>query len=287
MMNLLCASVFSTFAIREADPCEWYLLNILLDTTIGVYFLYVLVQLNQKKLKFHGSHAFGYYGNPPSWRVCLRQVATWQFLVLLMKVAILLIMLVGQAPLAWLASALLDSLDDQPQTKLLIVMVLFPLTMNTLQYWVTDNIIKLHPEHDPYSSSSSFSSSSLRRESQPSYQRQRAERSISSDRGHLHLSFDDAQDDDALQGHARQSSSSSARGARFGGGYSSVGSIPLEEEEDEERESEDEEKGRREERRRTVTSGKEDRKHRMHGTSPKHTFPSPTFSPRHSLEEKA
>lgn len=82
-------------------------------------------------------------------------------------------------------------------------MVLFPLTMNTLQYWVTDNIIKLHPEHDPTYLSSS---SSLQRETGPPYHH--GERCVSSDSTQLHLSFDDT--DDPLEAHARQGASSSS-----------------------------------------------------------------------------
>ncbi|PFH31581.1 hypothetical protein BESB_025550 [Besnoitia besnoiti] len=143
MMNLLCASLLATFLSQDSDPCEWYWLNIMVDTTLGVYVLHLVVEWSKKYLKLHGRNAFGYYGNPPSWRACLRQVLVWQAMVSVMKFLMVVVMILGQQPLAWAAGALLKSLDDQPHAKLVVVMIITPLTMNSLQYWVTDNIIKL------------------------------------------------------------------------------------------------------------------------------------------------
>ncbi|CBZ49630.1 klla0c10076p, related [Neospora caninum Liverpool] len=145
ILNLVFASLLSSVSTEDADPCEWYWLNIMVDTTLGVYVLHLLVEWMTRWRSLTGSTAFGYYGNPPAWRACLRQVLVWQVIVSAMKMLMVLVMVVGQTPLTWIAAALLNSLDDQPRVKLVVVMVLTPLTMNTIQYWITDNIIKRKP----------------------------------------------------------------------------------------------------------------------------------------------
>nr|PUA85945.1 putative transmembrane protein [Toxoplasma gondii TgCATBr9] len=145
ILNLIFASLLSSVSTEDSDPCEWYWLNIMVDTTLGVYVLHLLVEWTSNCWKLSGSNAFGYYGNPPAWRACLWQVLVWQIIVSTMKLLMVLVMVVGQRPLTWIAAALLNSLDDQPRTKLVVVMVLTPLTMNTFQYWITDNIIKRKP----------------------------------------------------------------------------------------------------------------------------------------------
>merc|ERR1712232_306353 len=75
-----------------------------------------------------------------NWLNYLKQVFLWLLVVQLMK-AIMVLLLVIQTPqLSWLAGAVLHPLAATPQLKLVIVMILTPGIMNSLQFWLQDNI---------------------------------------------------------------------------------------------------------------------------------------------------
>ncbi|CEM22540.1 unnamed protein product [Vitrella brassicaformis CCMP3155] len=144
LLNLLFAEGLSGLKRQpHRDPCNWYWVNIMVDTTLGVLVTYLLLQQARKLL-----HLSGDRGGGPSllssvdWRKWLRQLGLWEAIVVAMKMLMLMLMLAASAPLGWLADSLLSPLDGLPKGKLMVVMVLTPLIMNAFQYWVTDGFIK-------------------------------------------------------------------------------------------------------------------------------------------------
>lgn len=129
-------------AVYEHDACVWYWLNIMVDTTLGVYFQYLLLSGARRLLKGASFLEYGYYGSPPRVSACLSQAASWQVFCLLMKIAACLFMAVLQKPLIFISTNLLAAVDPYPKAKLFVVMIATPLVMNSLQYWLTDNFIK-------------------------------------------------------------------------------------------------------------------------------------------------
>ncbi|CDI78072.1 hypothetical protein, conserved [Eimeria acervulina] len=129
-------------AVFEQDVCVWYWINIVVDTTLGVYVQYMLLQGARRLLKGAACLEYGSYGSPPRWSACFAQAMSWQVFCLLMKIAASAFMLALQEPLVFIGSALLASLDTNPNAKLFVVMVATPLVMNSLQYWLTDSFIK-------------------------------------------------------------------------------------------------------------------------------------------------
>ncbi|CDJ53537.1 hypothetical protein, conserved [Eimeria brunetti] len=129
-------------AVFEQDVCVWYWINIVVDTTLGVYVQYMLLQGARRLFKGAACLDYGVYGAPPRWSACISQGLSWQLFCFLMKAAATAFMLALQGPLFFIGSVLLASLDANPNAKLFVVMVATPFVMNSLQYWVTDSFIK-------------------------------------------------------------------------------------------------------------------------------------------------
>jgi len=163
VMNLLCAVVLGRITSGDTcDECEWYWINIVLDTTVGVGVQYVLLRaltnLVLRCLQSSSSRALlpvggvaedfstGDYRSRETGKVLpkryLKQLALWLVVVSGMKLSIVLLMIVCSAPLQFLASIALKPFIQRPATKLIVVMVLTPMCMNAFQFWVTDNFLQ-------------------------------------------------------------------------------------------------------------------------------------------------
>lgn len=140
LLNLGSAGLMA--AVFEQDVCVWYWINIVVDTTLGVYLQYLFLRAARRLFKGAACLDYGNYGSPPQWSACLAQAASWQGFCLLMKLSACTFMVALQGPLVFIGNALLSALDPTPKAKLFVVMVMTPLMMNSLQYWVTDSFIK-------------------------------------------------------------------------------------------------------------------------------------------------
>eukprot|EP00158_Paraphelidium_tribonemae_P009398 Partr_v1_DN28855_c0_g1_i1_m33836 putative Transmembrane protein 110 len=89
----------------------------------------------------------GFYGTPPSTRIWFRQLAGFLFCLFWVKVVV--VILLQLKFLSRFAEWLLKPISD-PHTQLIVVMLIFPLAMNILQFWLVDGIIRNDvPDHDP------------------------------------------------------------------------------------------------------------------------------------------
>ncbi|KAL8271466.1 hypothetical protein Esti_004667 [Eimeria stiedai] len=138
MLNLGSAGLMA--AVYEQDVCVWYWINIMVDTTLGVYFQYLLLQAARRLFKKASCLEYGDYGAPPRWSACFSQGLSWLGFCLLMKMGACVFMLALQGPLGdCICKPLFGVNGHLAQT---VVMVATPLLMNSLQYWLTDNFIK-------------------------------------------------------------------------------------------------------------------------------------------------
>ncbi|KAI6368646.1 hypothetical protein MCOR25_004602 [Pyricularia grisea] len=129
------------------NPCSFYLLNLAIDTTIGIPILILLVRLTT----FFVSHTplgkpaesiqSGFYGNPPKWQWWLKQSIIYFCGLFGMKICVLIIFLVfpwighvGDWALGWT--------EGNEKLQIVFVMMLFPLIMNGMQYYIIDSFIK-------------------------------------------------------------------------------------------------------------------------------------------------
>ncbi|KAJ3089785.1 hypothetical protein HK102_005512 [Quaeritorhiza haematococci] len=131
------------------NPCVWYFLNILLDTTVGVGILYMFLRI----LHFIAEHIgirdirSGEYGNPPSLYSWFKQLLIFLTAWFFVKLSVVLSLEIFPffvsfaeiilAPLTW---------TGDTRLQVVVVMLIFPLIMNICQAWLIDMVIKAKPE---------------------------------------------------------------------------------------------------------------------------------------------
>ncbi|CAD8137672.1 unnamed protein product [Paramecium pentaurelia] len=177
-----CSQVFAHFlnvalAIHlsgDSDECVWYLATLLLDTTIGVLFSYVILKLVELALE-HFQMANYRSGNyfliimpddqvkknemnnkdkvpagtnliKPIIKIDLKawfiQLILWILVVSISKFFLFLLQLVIGFILESISQFILSPFSDLATLKLIIVMCIIPVFMNGLQFWIQDNFLK-------------------------------------------------------------------------------------------------------------------------------------------------
>jgi hypothetical protein len=134
-------------AVYQPNPCSFYLLNLAIDTTIGIPILIGILKIftigasytplaNPKE-----SIESGHYGTPPKATWWLKQCLIYFLGLLGMKACVFLIFhlcpwlgRVGDWALRWT--------EGNAALQVAFVMLIFPLIMNALQYYIIDTFIK-------------------------------------------------------------------------------------------------------------------------------------------------
>ncbi|KAK4141581.1 vacuolar membrane protein-domain-containing protein [Dichotomopilus funicola] len=133
------------------NPCSFYLLNLAIDTTIGIPILIVIVRLLTRLVAITPfgsppeSIQSGNYGTPPNAWWWLKQSFIYFGGLMGMKVVVLIMFMmlpwlprVGDWALGWT--------EGNEKLQIIFVMLLFPLIMNALQYYIIDSYIKKKDE---------------------------------------------------------------------------------------------------------------------------------------------
>ncbi|KAK9472516.1 vacuolar membrane protein-domain-containing protein [Dipodascopsis tothii] len=145
MMNLFIA-ILSSHKLEDqpSNPCDWYFLNILLDTTIGVPILWGFLTVLESAAVSAGVVGMrsGEYGHPPKLAWFVRQALLYFVGLSGMKFVVYIMLMMP----FWddLASFLLGWTAGHDNVQVAFVMLIFPLIMNMVQYYLVDSIIKSH-----------------------------------------------------------------------------------------------------------------------------------------------
>ncbi|ORX45563.1 hypothetical protein BCR36DRAFT_414427 [Piromyces finnis] len=138
--------IFNSSA-KESNPCIWYFLNLFLDTTIGIFILkFYLCIVNKifiNVLKI--SHCeLGYYGDDPekplisAW---IKQTIIFIICLCLMKISVVVI--ITEFPIFIIfGHFVIDMISKNVKVQVIFDMLILPLTMNAIQFWFIDKIIK-------------------------------------------------------------------------------------------------------------------------------------------------
>ncbi|CAK7204434.1 hypothetical protein SEUCBS139899_007191 [Sporothrix eucalyptigena] len=142
------------------NPCSFYLLNLAIDTTLGIPILIFLLRITTALVSYTPlgqppeSIQSGNYGRPPNAWWWLKQSIIYFCGLFGMKICVLIIFItmpwisrIGDWALRWT--------DGNEQLQIIFVMMLFPLIMNALQYYIIDSFIKDQTMSSADSSSSS------------------------------------------------------------------------------------------------------------------------------------
>lgn len=131
----------------KPNPCSFYLLNLAIDTTIGIPILIFLLRILTALFLLTPlgnppeSISSGNYGNPPRAWWWFKQSIIYFMGLMGMKVCVLIIFLV--AP--WISRVgdwALRWTEGDEALQVIFVMLVFPVIMNATQYYIIDSFIK-------------------------------------------------------------------------------------------------------------------------------------------------
>ncbi|KAI1892743.1 hypothetical protein AGOR_G00136680 [Albula goreensis] len=124
--------------LTEEDPCSLYLINFLLDASLGMLLIYAGVRAVSALVEWRqwDSLRFGEYGEPLQCSAWVGQCALYILIMMFEKVLIILVLLIPQ----WKQLALLNPISN-PELELAIVMLIVPFFVNALMFWVVDNFL--------------------------------------------------------------------------------------------------------------------------------------------------
>ncbi|XP_014777945.1 store-operated calcium entry regulator STIMATE isoform X1 [Octopus bimaculoides] len=133
--NVFLADMF------QGDPCTWYFVSFLLDSTVGLLVIYIGLKIGQWLALRKGweSLRFGEYGRPPQCNAWIGQCGLYILVMIIEKILMTLLVLchfwvkVRKFILAPVKNANLE---------IVIVMFMVPLFVNALIFWVVDNFLK-------------------------------------------------------------------------------------------------------------------------------------------------
>ncbi|KAK9468795.1 vacuolar membrane protein-domain-containing protein [Lipomyces arxii] len=145
ILNLFLSILSSSKEEAPTNPCNWYFLNILLDTTIGVPILWFFLSTFGSLVLQAGivGTKSGEYGHPPRVSWFFKQSMIY-FLGLSCMKFVVYVMLTVLPFWDSLAGFLLSWTKGHERTEVSFVMLVFPLIMNVFQYYLVDSIIKSH-----------------------------------------------------------------------------------------------------------------------------------------------
>ncbi|EMR11222.1 hypothetical protein PNEG_00811 [Pneumocystis murina B123] len=131
-----------------SNPCIWYLLNIMIDTTIGVPILWIVLGFIGricKSMGCIGTKSGDYDGDPPRITWWWKQLFIYIFGLICMKISVYPILRIPM--LDNTANWLLSWTSSEEKLQIFFTMFFIPLIMNILQYWIVDTIIAKKQGH--------------------------------------------------------------------------------------------------------------------------------------------
>ena len=139
--------VAATTAEYQPNPCSFYLLNLAIDTTVGIAILIGLLKILTIGASYTPlarppeSIESGHYGTPPKAGWWVKQCLIYFIGLIGMKICVFILFQlcpwlgrVGDWALRWT--------EGNEAVQIAFVMFIFPLIMNALQYYIIDTFIK-------------------------------------------------------------------------------------------------------------------------------------------------
>ncbi|XP_010712152.1 store-operated calcium entry regulator STIMATE-like isoform X1 [Meleagris gallopavo] len=136
--------------LTEEDPCSLYLINFILDATLGMLLIWLGVKVVSWAVQRQKcTHlVFGEYGDPPQAAAWIGQCSLYMVIVAVEKTLIILVLLIPSWTKAKLQQILLSYIPN-PQLELIVVMLVVPFIVNAVLFWVVDSLImRKHKQKD-------------------------------------------------------------------------------------------------------------------------------------------
>ncbi|XP_067390998.1 store-operated calcium entry regulator STIMATE-like [Emydura macquarii macquarii] len=152
--------------LTEEDPCSLYLMNFILDATLGMLLIWFGVKVVSWVVE-HRKYThliFGEYGDPPQAAAWIGQCILYLLIMIFEKTVVSLALFIP----GWtkLQETLLDYIPD-PQLELVLVMLIVPFIVNAVMFWAVDSLLmRKHKQKDSLESSRSIENPVRNEESQ-------------------------------------------------------------------------------------------------------------------------
>ncbi|XP_041347484.1 store-operated calcium entry regulator STIMATE-like [Gigantopelta aegis] len=133
--NVFLADIF------HGDPCTWYFVSFLLDSTVGLFIIYIglkVTQIAAQRYKWT-TLQFGEYGKPPQCQSWVGQCGLYIIVMIIEKILMTLLVLF---PFWTSVRKFIMKPIQNGVLELVIVMFLVPLVINAFIFWVVDNFLK-------------------------------------------------------------------------------------------------------------------------------------------------
>ena len=153
LFNLIISAVLSDDE-NEADACVWYFVTVVLDCTLGAFLSYIfmwlvdgIVSSSEMEILKTGLYYEEYMeGNKKcyklKWKKYGAQLGVWLVVTLIVKLILLAMLKICKLFLVNLGGFFLSPFSNA-KIRLVMVMIIFPVLLNALYFWVVDNILKL------------------------------------------------------------------------------------------------------------------------------------------------
>lgn len=155
LLNLLLSVISNNVEI--SDECVWYFINFLMDTTIGIFFCYLMM----KAIKYYVDKynisilKSGFYfekenvNGKMKYRLKIKmyffQLINWLVVIIINKLMLFGINRLARYPLEVFGNFILKPFFVHEKLELVMVMIVFPVIFNITQFWIFDEILKFNP----------------------------------------------------------------------------------------------------------------------------------------------
>jgi hypothetical protein len=149
ILNILLASALDDTGLK--DQCKFYLVNYMIDLLIGVPLSYIIILGNTiiaERFGWISLRRKGFYGRPIDYSVWAKQTLEFTFSLALAKVLLAIPLFTFKADFEIIGGDLVRPVDAHPHFELFFVMILVPVSLNSLQFVIFDQI--LQDEYPPY-----------------------------------------------------------------------------------------------------------------------------------------
>eukprot|EP00747_Dinoflagellata_sp_TGD_P165257 gnl/TRDRNA2_/TRDRNA2_186301_c0_seq1.p1 gnl/TRDRNA2_/TRDRNA2_186301_c0~~gnl/TRDRNA2_/TRDRNA2_186301_c0_seq1.p1 ORF type:complete len:266 (-),score=38.43 gnl/TRDRNA2_/TRDRNA2_186301_c0_seq1:125-922(-) len=150
-LNLLIAMRLRRRADTAGDECSWYWINLMADTTFGLVVVYSTLRLSEKLFGYQSGNYRVNVGPDQELQVdyskWFRQIVLYLAIVSVKKTAVVLLIWL-LLPHSMGAGVWATQWIGDVHVRLIFVMVITPVFMDTFSFWVTDNFIKYNASTD-------------------------------------------------------------------------------------------------------------------------------------------
>ena len=142
-LSILFAAVNLT-PDQPADECAFYFLSFVLDTIVGVYLIWVglnIARIFAIQFDIKSIQEQGVYGYETPMTYYTHQLITFIIVILISKIILGIFMYMFSSFLNRIGNFIFEPLEKYPDIELVVVMVVCPCFLSMIQYWIQDNIL--------------------------------------------------------------------------------------------------------------------------------------------------